>query len=129
MSWTAWNDAAITLTDILMREGERLAVVDYAGAVALTDAKRRALDGFERAQTGMGEPPALGTISYDIGQRLSQAAIENRQLLGRAMVVQARVIDCFARAMPASSAASRYGARGMVAQPRGVSPVALLARA
>jgi ribonuclease D len=119
-------DAARELAEILEAENAALAAVDYAGAARLTQAKHSAADAFARASAARESPEADAAVR---ALALPQLAETNRRLLERALVVQRRVIQTFARAVPRTPAAPRYGANGTLTQATRTAPVALVARA
>jgi hypothetical protein len=108
------DDPAARLADILTRENEALARVNYAAAVAIAVDKEAAL-----ADMAKGPPPPAPRL-----QHLSELAHANRELLERAIAVQTRVVRIVAQACappPATTPYSRH--RGKPAR----SPTAAMA--
>ena len=119
-------EAAVGLADLLARENLALRSLDLAGAAAMFDGKKRALDAFVAAQEpGAARRPA--GPAREVAERLAALADENRALLERAIAVQGRVLGTLARA--AKPAVSRYGARGGPAFDDRRTAIALSARA
>jgi len=117
--------AATALADTLAAENRALAVLDFAGAVALLGAKQRATEAFVAAAT-----PVDMRNQNAVATRLRELAVENKRLLERAVTVQGRVIGAIVRAIPkAVGAAPRYGAGGAFAGATRIRPIALSARA
>lgn len=119
-------EAAVALSDTLMRENAALLVHDLAAAAAMLERKQAAAAAFEAAQA-LAEPPAPDPDRQRLATQLRDLAAENRRLLERAIRVQGRVIGIVARAVTPQPAVARYGATGAAA-PGAVAPVIVSAR-
>ena len=113
-----------SLADVLERENAALAAMDLPAAAAVLPAKTAALTRFaEAVASGSGPWPP---DAEPAAARLNRLALENRQLLERAMVAQERVIGIVAGAIASVAAPPAYGATGRLAANAG--PLALSAR-
>ncbi|HBK07530.1 MAG TPA: hypothetical protein DDZ81_17040 [Acetobacteraceae bacterium] len=111
------NPAAL-LADVLARENEALARVDYAAATALIGAKETAL----AALTQGPKPPAEHL------QHLGELAQTNRELLERAIAVQTSVVRIVARACAPPTTTAHYSRNGTEAPRQRAGALALSAR-
>ena len=108
--------AAVRLADVLQTENAALVALNMPAAVRLLPEKLAAADAFVAAQAGAGAKGRQATrhrVELDaVARRLHDLAAENRRLLERAMLVQARVIATVAKAARATAerAAPGYGA-------------------
>jgi hypothetical protein len=112
------DDPAARLADVLSRENEALARVDYLAAVALVPAKEAAL-------TAMGQGPAPPPAQL---RRLTELADANRDLLERAIAVQTEVIRMVARACAASTTMTHYNRSGAASPLSRTEAFAIFAR-
>jgi hypothetical protein len=101
------------LADVLGRENEALKAMDLHRAVTLLPEKTAAIAELTTADHLASEPPnpdfALLTA------RLDGLAMENRQLLERAIGAQQRVIGIMVRAAASVAVAPNYGIQGRCA--------------
>ncbi len=102
--------AAARLADVLETENAALAVMNLPAAARLLGEKIAATVAFEAARAS-GLPRAQQSEMEQLGRRLNELALENRQLLERAMAIQNRVIATIAHAARATAkrAAPGYG--------------------
>ena len=122
---------ATALADVLARENVLLDALDLHGATTLLAGKQGALDDFARALAGMTSPSVQEALRVKPAiERLRAVSAENRRLLERGMAVQSRLVGLIAAALPkAMDTAPRYGARGGMARPVTMRPVAFSASA
>ncbi len=106
--------AADALASVLEQENQALEALDFAAALSLLGAKRKATISFVEAEKQVGSLPAAARPG--IGARCSRLrtlVADNRRLLERALKAQGRVIAVIARAAHSGpEAAPRYGSRG-----------------
>jgi hypothetical protein len=102
--------AARHLADVLERENAALRVMDLRRASGLLSEKSAAVAELQASGEASAAPldPGLGVMA----RRLDALALENRNLLGRAIVAQRRVIGIIVKAAVAASAGSSYRAPG-----------------
>ncbi len=130
----ALKAAAERLADLLAEENAALEAVDYAAVTRGNDGKRVAIEAFQAALAAVRAGDVALAADEALGmtpsiEHLRSVAARNQQLLARAMTVQARVLGCVLRALPATRPApGRYGATGAPARVSS-APVAIFARA
>jgi len=111
-------EAVTRLASVLSEENEALKRLDFPAAIALGRAKEAALLGVTQGRTptpATDHTPALAAL----GRRVGSLAVENRQLLERAIAVQSRIVGIVARAGTPPSASGQYGPpNGYRTQPR-----------
>ena len=118
--------AASALADLLARENAALEALDVPAATALLPAKREATDAVLRTRPALAAlPPDRWPAARETLARLDAEAARNRELLGRAIRVQGRVVELLARAVPPRRAT--YG--GVAARAAHAPPVAVSLRA
>ena len=113
------------LADVLARENDALRAMDFRRAVALLPEKTAAI----AALTSVGTAPA-GAPDPDLVSRvarLDRLAMENRQLLERAISTQKRVVGIIVQAAASVAVAPNYGMQGQCASLSG--PIAISTRA
>ena len=113
------------LADVLDRENDALRSMDLRRAVTLLPEKTAAIADLTAADDATSGPPNPDLVS--ITARLDGLAVENRQLLERAIGAQQRVIGIIVRAAASVAVAPNYGLRGQRAHLTG--PIALSTRA
>lgn len=125
-------EAATALANVLTLENDALLAMDFSGATRLSGAKAAALAALKVARDAdaLRELPAARLAqAAEVGRRLHQLTLANRQLLECAIQVQGRVLHCIAQAVPpAVPHGTRYGANGLMARARYGAPMSLSAR-
>jgi hypothetical protein len=102
--------AALNLADILDRENVALKAMDLRRAVGLLPEKSAAIADLMATGEAALSPPNPGLA--DVARRVGSLALENRQLLERAIVAQQRVIGIVVRAVASVAVGPGYGASG-----------------
>jgi hypothetical protein len=113
------------LADVLDRENDALRAMDLRRAVTLLPEKTAAIADLTTDDSASPAPPNPDLVS--IVARLDRLAVENRQLLERAIDTQKRVIGIIVRAAASAAVAPNYGMQGRCAPLTG--PMALSTRA
>jgi len=124
--------AATRLADVIAAENAALAAFNVSAAIATGTDKQRAAEAFAaalRTQTAPMEPGRRQQAAT-IGRRLTGLAQENRRLLERVIMAQARVMEIIARAgrRELAARASHYGAFGAPVANASPRPMAISAR-
>jgi hypothetical protein len=113
------------LADVLDRENDALRAMDLRRAVTLLPEKTAAIAELTAADDAASGLPDPDLVSF--AARLDVLAMENRQLLERAIGAQQRVIGIIVHAAASVAVAPNYGVQGRCIQPTG--PMALSTRA
>jgi len=98
------------LADVLDRENDELRAMNLRRAVTLLPEKTAAIADLTAAGDAASGPPDPDLVS--ITARLDCLAMENRQLLERAIGAQQRVIGIIVRAAASVAVAPNYGLQG-----------------
>ena len=98
------------LADVLDRENDALRAMDLRGTVGLLPEKTAAIAELTTADDVRSGPPNPDLISVMV--RVERLALENRQLLERAIGAQKRVIGIIVRAAASVTVEPSYGMRG-----------------
>lgn len=125
--------SADALAEALAAENAALLAMDFSRITPLAAAKAAALADFAAAQSATPPgplPPPLRPALRGAAARLEPLAAENRRLLECAIVVQGRVLQAIAAALPRAlpQQAPQYAASGAMAQAQRAVPMALSAR-